>query len=527
MYGLDSFFTTRDWAILAGYLAVVGLITGWLHRRRRGDAGAKVAWPLVAASLAASELGGWLFLAVPGVVLAIHGDLVYLQWILVSLAVRLLVGMLLIRRGWSLRKGSGSGADGVPEGMRRLFSFLTHLANFLTQALRLLVLSIPLVLITGWRVESCLLAVLVVGLLLRATTGGIGAVVRMEGLHLAALAGVAVSLVVLLAESTGAGWEVAIGQLRESADFDGKMKDKLAFLDPRTDPVLSFTVWTALFCLPWFQFHALTLDRANLLRLRLCETSRGAGAAVIASGVLVVGFLALLLCCGLALFLVYRHDPPTDPSILRALDWRAGEPGDYDKALPLWILTEIPEGWKGLFFAVLFGAGLSGLQGALLASPGSAAESSGLSKPGRSRFLIATSWSLALLVVSIGLARYASGYGEGLLSLAYGLATYTLGPIVGLSLLAARGADGVRPGGALAGVILSFILALMARPEMGWLLPEGSASFSSPGIPGLFERGVGEGQFGTKLNHAWIWPLTAMVTWVSGWKKRRTHPQDL
>jgi len=517
MNGLDIYFSTRDWGIVVVCLAVTALITRLVQRGGKPGESAPgpLPWPVVGASLVLSELTGWLFLAVPGVMLAIHGNLAYVQWMVVSLMVRIVIGVLLIRRGWSLRGGESlpEGGEGDASPLRTPLAFLLHFGAWLGLALRLLVLVLPLTLLTGWSIEWCLL-LLVASSALLVFTGEIRAVAQIESIHLLCLVAASVAVFSSLAGALPDDWSASLEKLRQSENFEGLIRDKLAIPDFRLDPALNFTFWTALLCFPFYQWQALTLDRGNLLRLRLCSDARAAGRAVFSSSLGVIVVL-LLLATGLALFLVYRAFPPEDPMILRALAWTGGEPARYDLALPVWILTELPEGTRGLIFGAFFAASLTGLHASLLSLP---------RLPRRSPIISVVSavlWGLAAMVLVIGLFHYHGTGGIGLLSLGYSLAAFTVGPLIGLSLLAARGHGGVRPAGAVVGVILSLVLILLNRLDLWELFLGNSLTERLERLPDsllIVERTPSITQF---VSSAWLWPITALLTWVAGWRKRR------
>lgn len=515
MNGLDTFFSARDWGIVAVCVAVAVVITRLFRGGKPGESEpGPLPWPIVGASLVLSELTGWLFLAVPGVMLAIHGNLAYVQWMVVSLVVRIVIGVLLVRRGWSLRGGEASteNVEGVVRPLRMPLDILSHFASWLGLALRLLVLVLPLTLLTGWSIEWCLL-LLVASSALLVFTGGIRAVAQIESIHLLCLVAASVAVFSSLAGALPDDWSASLGKLRQSENFEGAIRDKLVIPDFRLDPGLHFTFWTALLCFPFYQWQALTLDRGNLLRLRLCSDARAAGRAVFLSSLGGIVIL-LLLATGLALFLVYRAFPPEDPMILRALAWSGGEPARYDLALPIWILTELPEGTRGLIFGAFFAASFSGLHASLLSLP---------RLPRRSPITSVVSavlWGLAAMVLAIGLFHYHGTSGIGLLSLGYGLAAFTVGPLIGLSLLAPRGRGGVRPVGAMVGVILSMLLVLLNRLDLWELLLGHSLTDLLERLPDsllIVERTPSITCF---VSTAWLWPVTALMTWVGGWRKR-------
>ena len=516
MNGLESFFSARDWGIVAGFLAVTVLITLLFRRGRRSDGQdpRPLPWPIVGASLILSELTGWIFLAVPGVMAAIHGNLAYVQWMFVSLIMRIVIGVLLMRRGCSLggRDSSPEECGGKGHTLCAPLAFFSHVGSCLGLALRLGVLVLPLALLTGWSFEWCLLLLVVISVSL-VLTGGIRAVTGVESIHLLSLVGVSVAVFSSLAGGLTDDWSASWEKLRQSEDFEGLIHDKLAIVDFRLDPALNFTFWTALFCFPLYQWQALTLDRGNLLRLRLCADTRAAGRAVFSSS-LGLFVILLLLATGLALFLFYRSHPPEDPMFLRALAWNGGEPARYDLALPLWILTELPEGTRGLIFGAFIAASLSGVHASLLSLPCLPLRSSITS------VLSAALWGLAALVLVIGLLRYQSGTsGIGLLSLGYGLAAFTVGPLVGLSLLAARGHRGVSPAGALVGVILSWALVLLNRLDLWELLFGNSRTEWLERLPDFLLAVESTPSISSFVSSPWLWPITAVVTWLGGWRK--------
>jgi SSS family solute:Na+ symporter len=515
MNGLDIYFSSRDWGIVAVCLVVTVAATRFFRGGRKGAEpdSRPLPWPIVGASLVLSELTGWLFLSVPGVMLAIHGNLAYVQWMVVSLLVRIVIGFLLMRRGWSLGGGESSpeecGSEVRP--LRTPLAFLSHFGSWLGLALRLLVLVLPLALLTGWSFERCLL-LLVASSALLVCTGRIRAVAQVESIHLLCLVSASAVVFSWLAGVLPDDWSASLEKLRQSENFEGAIRDKLAIWDFRSDPAMEFTFWTALLCFPFYQCQALTLDRGNLLRLRLCADARAAGRAVFSSSLALIVIL-LLLATGLALFLVYRAQPPEDPMILRALAWTGGEPARYDLALSIWILTELPEGTRGLIFGAFFAASLTGVQASFLSLPG---------LPGRSTMTSVVSavlWGLAGMILVVALLHYQSASGIGLLSLGYGLAAFTVGPLIGLYLLAARGRDGVRPIGAMVGVILSLVLVLLNRLDLWELLFGHSFTESLERLPDsllIVERSPSITSF---VASAWLWPITALLTWVGGWRK--------
>ncbi|MFM8981409.1 MAG: hypothetical protein ACKOLA_00625, partial [Spartobacteria bacterium] len=111
-------------------------------------------------------------------------------------------------------------------------------------------------------------------------------------------------------------------------------------------------------------------------------------------------------------------------------------------------------------------------------------------------------WGLALIAVAIGLQAVR---GEiNLLSLAFGMVTYTYGPMLGAFLLALspirRDIRGI-----LSGAALSIGLVLWIRPDLYNILT--ALQFITP------EQATA---LRPKLNFAWLYPITCLITLACG-----------
>ncbi|MCS7009636.1 MAG: hypothetical protein NZL93_06835, partial [Chthoniobacterales bacterium] len=99
---LHTHFTGTDWGVLAAYLLLTTLL-GHLLRGRQATirdfflAGRSLPWPLVAASIIATEISALTFIGVPGIVFAAGGNFTYLQWAIGSIIARFLVAFFFVR----------------------------------------------------------------------------------------------------------------------------------------------------------------------------------------------------------------------------------------------------------------------------------------------------------------------------------------------------------------------------------------------------------------------------------------------
>ena len=89
----NEYFTSVDWAVVAGYLLLTTLV-GHLLRGKQASVkdfflgGRSLPWPAVSGSIIATEISGVTFIGVPGMVYAAQGDFTYLQWGIGSIIAR-------------------------------------------------------------------------------------------------------------------------------------------------------------------------------------------------------------------------------------------------------------------------------------------------------------------------------------------------------------------------------------------------------------------------------------------------------
>jgi Na+/proline symporter len=278
---------------------------------------------------------------------------------------------------------------------------------------------------------------------------------------------------------------------------------KLRLLDLSTNPDVQFTLWVGLLAMPFQNLAAFGTDQLNAQRMFCCRSAADASKAIIASSISLL-VTVLMLLVGAALFVYYIQHPPT---ALEAAQFAK----DPDSVFPVWITTVLPPGLTGLILAGAFAAAISSLDSALaalaqttlsLVHAKNGIENTDQQKLVRQSRVCVVLWGLALIAVAIGLQAVR---GEiNLLSLAFGMVTYTYGPMLGAFLLALspirRDIRGV-----LIGSALSILLVLWVRPDLYNILaafqvltPEQAAALRP------------------KFNFAWLYPITCLITLACG-----------
>lgn len=501
MEGIHSHFLAIDWVVLFGYLA----LTTWIGHRLRGSqatmkdfflAGRSLPWPAVTGSIVATEISAITFVGVPGMVFAAGGDFTYLQWGLGSIMARVIVGVWFVKVFYE--RGIFSPYDYMQQrlgpGARMLTTWLFFLGSILGQSVRLLVTALILWTVTGLPFEWC---IAIIGVFAIAWTlmGGMTTVIWTDVIQFFVfIGGGLTALGVMIFQIDGGFPEI----LRTAGEAG-----KLRLLDLSTNPDVQFTLWVGLIAMPFQNLAAFGTDQLNAQRMFCCRSASDASKAIIASSIsLLVTWLMLFV--GAALFVYYLQHPPSTAEAAQFTK-------DADSVFPVWITTVLPPGLTGLILAGAFAAAISSLDSALaalaqttlsLVHAREGIENTDQQKLVRQSRLCVILWGLALIAVAIGLQAVR---GEiNLLSLAFGMVTYTYGPMLGAFLLALspirRDIRGI-----LIGAALSIGLVLWIRPDLYNILT--ALQFLSPEQAAALRP---------KLNFAWLYPLTCLLTLACG-----------
>jgi SSS family solute:Na+ symporter len=497
MEGVHTHFLWIDWTILGIYL----ILTTWIGHALRGKqstmqdfflAGRSLPWPAVCGSIVATEISAITFVGVPGMVFAAGGDFTYLQWGIGSLLARVMVGVWFVRVFYE--RGIFSPYDYMQSrlgpGARAFTTALFFLGSILGQSVRLLVTALILWTVTGLAFEWC---IVIIGFFAVGWTlmGGMTTVIWTDVIQFFVFIGGGFLAFAVLLLSIDGGW----GQFLAEAGAAGKLR----LLDLSTNPDVQFTLWVGLLAMPFQNLAAFGTDQLNAQRMFCCRNERDAGKAIIASSISLL-VTVLMLGVGAALYVYYQqHGPTPAEAALFAKD--------ADSVFPVWITTVLPPGLSGLILAGAFAAAISSLDSALAALAQTsmalwhgrdgleAADQTRLLR--QSRFAV-VGWGIALVIVAIGLQAVRGQI--NLLSLAFGMVSYTYGPMLGAFLLALsplrRDIRGV-----VIGALLSILLVLWVRPDLYNILVALGAITPDQAL-----------EWRPKINFAWLYPVTCLLT---------------
>lgn len=554
-------FTIVDWSIVFGYL----LLTTWVGHAMRGKQGTikdfflggrSLPWPAVSGSIIATEISGVTFIGVPGTLFALHGDFTYLQWAAGSIIARIIVAAWFVKIYFQREIYSPYDYMGIRlgNGVKVLATIFFTIGSILGQSVRVLVAAIPLKVVTGMNIEWC---IIIIGIFAIGWTlmGGMRTVIWTDVMQfLLFVIGGVIALFWLINGISG-GWT---GMIETAQEFG-----RTRMIDPRfgIGPELKFTLWVALFAVPFQNLGIFGVDQLMAQRMFCCKSAKDAGKAIIFSS---IGQLVtvLMLLIGAALFVNYHQNGFTDQEISTIFDV-SGEkiqevreeaqyaehpvtekssqvpvPGSYEGKgksgyiFPVWIVNALPVGLSGLILAGIFAAAISSLDSILAAlsqttlsliySPEKNQTTlSAKQLMSRSRFLVVI-WGVVLTGFTLLLSV---AQNIPILPLAFGMTTYTVGPMLGIFVCSILGKGSFR--GLMTGCLISFLAVLFVQTDIWNLLIKmdllTAANFQK--FP-TFEIDIVGNSLKPKILFAWMWPLTFAITMACGLffsNKRGSH----
>lgn len=554
-------FTIVDWSIVFGYL----LLTTWVGHAMRGKQGTikdfflggrSLPWPAVSGSIIATEISGVTFIGVPGTLFALHGDFTYLQWAAGSIIARIIVAAFFVKIYFQREIYSPYDYMGIRlgNGVKVLATIFFTIGSILGQSVRVLVAAIPLKVVTGMDIEWC---IIIIGIFAIGWTlmGGMRTVIWTDVMQfLLFVIGGVIALFWLINGISG-GWT---GMIETAQEFG-----RTRMIDPRfgIGPELKFTLWVALFAVPFQNLGIFGVDQLMAQRMFCCKSAKDAGKAIIFSS---IGQLVtvLMLLIGAALFVNYHQNGFTDQEISTIFDV-SGEkiqevrekaqyaehpvtenssqvpvPGSYEGKgksgyiFPVWIVNALPVGLSGLILAGIFAAAISSLDSILAAlsqttlsliySPEKNQTTlSAKQLMSRSRFLVVI-WGVVLTGFTLLLSV---AQNIPILPLAFGMTTYTVGPMLGIFVCSILGKGSFR--GLMTGCLISFLAVLFVQTDIWNLLIKmdllSAANFQK--FP-TFEIDIVGNSLKPKILFAWMWPLTFAITMACGLffsNKRGSH----
>lgn len=365
-----------DLTVVLLYLA----LALWYGRRARGGqsirdyflTGREAPWWAIMGSIVATETSTVTVISVPGYAFA--GDLTFLQLALGYVAGRLLISTFLLPAFLSrdLLTAYQLLADRMGRGLGRAAAVVFLATRNVADGLRLFATALVLAAMATVAAETAGMAapsqtvVIAAGIgAIAAVTlaytwiGGMRAVIWMDVAQLALyIAGAAVAAVILitrLPDGLTAAWMAAAAA------------DKLRLFDFAFDLTRDYTVWSGVVGGAVFTAATHGADQMFVQRYLCSRSLREARLALGLSGVFVLAQFALFLGIGLLLWAFYETAAP--PEALASITTAGAV--QADRVFPMFLMTHLPPGLRGLVLASILAAAMSTLSSSLNSSAAS------------------------------------------------------------------------------------------------------------------------------------------------------------
>lgn len=517
--------------MLFGYLILTTVIGHYMGGKQATikdffKGGKALPWWAVCGSIIATEISGVTFIGVPGGVMAAGGNFTYMLWGIGSIMGRVIVGMVFVKVFYEDEIYSPYDYMGrrIKPQLKTLATVFFTVGSILGQSVRVLVAALPLKVVTGLDFEVC---ILIIGLFAIAWTlmGGMRTVIWTDVMQfgLFTLGGL-VTLFWVVNHLDG-GWST----LWSVADSTGKTQ----MWDGRWGfgPELEFTFWVAIFAVPFQNLTAFGVDQLNAQRMFCCRNAGDARKAIIGSSI-GQALTYLMLLVGAALFVFYYNNPPEgvlaeklnfmkDGQAASLAEGGVPEPNG-DHVFPVWIVSELPPGLAGLILAGLFAAAISSLDSILAALSQTTIslihnpennpdlDQAMLVKASRRWVII---WGVGLTAFTLVMEYVQRRLDVPVLPLAFGMTTYTMGPLLGMFLCALLGKGSFR--GILVGAVISFVLTMFIRMDVWVLVDWLNGGVDWLGMLPTYEL-VKPGEVKPLVASMWMWPVGTLITFGCG-----------
>lgn len=369
----DVQFTIIDWCVIIGYMLIL-VISGFYFNRKTqtnttdyflGGRGMPT-WA-VAMSLMATTLSAATFIGVPDI--AYKGDWRYLLFQVGAFVAVVIVALKFIPVFYRENVTSVYELLGhrFGESARTAASCMFMIGRVLASGSRIFMAALPLSLImfgdfATFHVATAILMLVVVGIGYT-LVGGISSVIWADVLQSVVFIGAALIAITLLLNAFPDAINV-ISDLTNTTTESGTHKLQVfdSGLGPTSDHTLgirweeSFTLITALTGFVLLNLAAFGTDHDMVQRMLTCRNAVEGSKSTIYGLLMTIPVIALFLLVGSLLYLFY-HKMPENAQAMSEIG--------KQKVFPVYIVTQMGTGVKGLMLAGVFAAGLSSLNSAL------------------------------------------------------------------------------------------------------------------------------------------------------------------
>ncbi len=448
-----------DYGVLAVYLllvAAIGIAASFGQKSTKDYflGGKSVPWVLAGLSIIATETSALTFIGAP--VQSLRGDWTYIQLALGSILARFVVAGLLIGAYYKAEVFTVYGYLGQRFGpwTKNCACLLFFIGRSLGSGVRLFGAAMALAVVTDLDFLTALTMITVVALLYT-ISGGIRSVIWTDSLQGLLLFVGGIVTIVYLASSMDGGLSAAFAKLSEATTADGHSKLRVFDFDFRFDK--AYTLVGGILGVAFLTMSTHGTDQDMVQRALTCRDSRAGKRSLFLSAFLTIPVVVIFLTVGSLLWLHYGGDEKTAELALQLGQKHGSTKADWQMLFPFYVVSELPNGIKGLILCGLFAASMSSLDSAMAALSSTAVKNiwQPYVKPGRSEAyylrvsrLMTVFFGLVLISLAILVWRLevqgSAKEGFGILMLGLKVLTWIFPPLLGvfmLGVLTRRGRD--------------------------------------------------------------------------------------
>lgn len=354
-------FTGADWLVVFLYLiGIIGLGV-WLGRGQKSTrdyflGGRDIPWWGVGFSIIATETSALTFIGVPAI--AFGGDFGFIQVIIGYVIARVILAVVMVPHYF---KGDVYSPyqlfqDAFGSGAKRTVAVFFLIAGTLAAGVRVYATCIPLEMLLVDVLPTFLSPIMtaifffVILSLVYTYYGGIRSVVWTDAVQFILLFGGGVYAFVFLANFEGAGWQ----------HLQTQGGDKLSWFSATLSWSAPFNIWMGVIGATFQVVSSHGVDQLNVQRVLSCKSISDGRKALILSAVLILPMMLLFLFVGGLLWSFAE---------VHGLQLPLNEKGQPETryAFPIFILTEMPTGMRGLLIVGVCAAAMSSVSSALSA----------------------------------------------------------------------------------------------------------------------------------------------------------------
>ncbi|MEZ5423904.1 MAG: sodium:solute symporter [Pyrinomonadaceae bacterium] len=400
-----------------------------------------VPWWAIAMSIVATETSTITFVSVPGIAFAKGGNFQFLQLVFGYLLGRIVISLLFIPlyfKGELLTVYQLLG-DRFGRRVKMLASALFVVMRNIADGIRLLLTAIVLAAVwTSFYPNTdpatvIVASIVLLGLVMIVFTfyGGMEAVIWVEVVQLVIYIGGAAAAAVVLIQNIDGGFSGAVAL--------GEQFNKFSVFDFGWDVTKTYTFWSGLLggCFLTMSTHG--TDQYLVQRYLCTSKPFSAAAALLSSGLVVLGQFIGFLFIGVLLFAFYA--PYKAAEYVQAGVAGSGIAATFpflkgDQVFPNFITEHMPAGLSGLVVAAIFAAALSSSLNSIAATAVNDLYKPFAPEASDRKIVRIAGWLTVIVgIVQIVIAVGFMSSGESALALALSVASLINGPILGVFLV--------------------------------------------------------------------------------------------